>query len=397
MKNIGKMIVGDAAHFSFENRVFNFTILLGTAMSVAGILINLYFGNSFVIDLMFAGCWIVSYYLSRFKSLFGVVSVVSIGILVFAFIPYSWLSSHGSAGAVPYYSIIYVAVICIALKGRLRLFMVASVILIQQFLIIYEVGTIKGGSLAPFLKISLPLGVMTVAMAFLIILYSNTYMKERARSEAYAKTIEEQYKEQLYYMENLEALIYKLKSERHEYNNHLGVIHGLLKNKEADSVTVYASRLIEAAEEYRNIVNIPYSMIRAMLNYKLSGAREEGVELRLDIGVPAALPLNEFDITVILGNLLDNAVEACKTIDEDKRYISLEFNYKPDYLVIRMENPMECEPVLKNGAYQTTKPDFYEHGFGLQNIAYLVSRHNGLMKIEPADGIFRVNIALLTK
>ena len=121
-------------------------------------------------------------------------------------------------------------------------------------------------------------------------------MKEKARSEDYARTIDAQYRQQLYYMENLEELIYKLKSERHDFNNHLGVIFGLLENGETDKVKAYASGLIRAAEKYRSIVNIPYSMLRAMLN-----------------------------------------------------------------------------------------------------IAYLVSRHNGLMRIEPDGGVFKVNIAILAK
>ena len=108
-------------------------------------------------------------------------------------------------------------------------------------------------------------------------------------------------------MENLEEVIYRLKSERHDFNNHLGVIYGLLGNGEKDEATVYASQLVQTAEEYCNIVDLPYSMFR------------------------------------------------------------------------------------------TTKPDLDNHGFGLPNISYLVSRHNGLMKIEQEDGVFSVNIALLAK
>lgn len=397
MRDIGNRLLGDPAHFSFDKRVFHLGILLGTVMTLAAILNNLYLGCSFVIDIIFAGCWIISYYLSRFRGCFGAVSIISIGILVFAFIPYIWISSRGSTGAVHYYAIIFIAVICIVLKGYLRLFMVVSVMLVHQLLILYEAGSIKAIFQISFLKSSFPLSLMTAAMAILIIIYSNTYMKEKERSEAYAKTIEEHYREQLYYMENLEALIYKLKSERHDFNNHLGVIYGLLENGETDKARVYGAQLIKAAEKYRNMVNLPYSMIRAMLNYKLSGAEEEGIRLRLGINVAEGLSLNEFDMTVILGNLLDNAVEACKNVEEDKRYISLDITYKPDYLVIKIENPTDHLPVLKHGDYRTTKPDGENHGFGLGNIAYLVSRYNGLMKIEPEDGIFRVNIALLVK
>ena len=397
MKNIGNRIIGDAAHFSFENRVFNFVSLLGVAMTSAGILSNWYFGTPFIIDLIFAAFLLVSYYHSRFAGGFKVMAVLAVGVLVFAYIPYMWLSSEGSQSAIPYYSLVFIAGICIILQGRIRLIMVVSMMLVDQILIIYEAGSIEAATHMPYSNTSVVLGIMTCGMVVLIILYSNTYMKEKARSEDYAKTIEEQYKQQLYYMENLEELIYKLKSERHDFNNHLGVIYGLLENGETENATTYASQLIKAAEEYHNIADLPYSMIRAMLNYKLSGAREDGVELRLDIRVPEGLPLNELDMTVILGNLLDNAVEACKNVAADKRYIRLELTYKPDYLVLQIENPTNRDPVLKDGVYRTTKQDSEEHGFGLNNIAYLVRRHNGLMKIEPDGGVFKVSIAVLAK
>ncbi len=397
MKNLGNMIVGDAARFSFENRVFNFVSLLGVAMTSAGILSNWYFGTTFIIDLFFAGFCFVSYYLSRFAGGFKVVSVLTVGVLVFAYIPYMWLSSEGSQSAIPYYSIIFIAGICIILRGRMRLIMLVSMMLMDQLLIIIEAGSIEASLHMPYINTSIVLAVMTGGMAVLIIIYSNTYMKEKARSEDYARTIDAQYRQQLYYMENLEELIYKLKSERHDFNNHLGVIFGLLENGETDKVKAYASGLIRAAEKYRNIVNIPYSMLRAMLNYKLSAAEEESITLRLDISVPEGLPINEFDITVILGNLIDNAIEACSHIEEDNRYIALALTYKPDYLVIQIENPTNRDLVLEDGAFRSTKPDFDDHGYGLKNTTYLVSRHNGLMKIEPDGSVFKVNIAILVK
>ena len=91
------------------------------------------------------------------------------------------------------------------------------------------------------LDTSILFSFLTSAMAVLIIIYSNTYRKEKQRSELYSRTIEEQYQQQLYYMESLEELIYKLKSERHDFNNHLGVIYGLLESGESDKASSYVT------------------------------------------------------------------------------------------------------------------------------------------------------------
>jgi len=244
--------------------------------------------------------------------------------------------------------------------------------------------------------LSIHLCVIMVAMAVLIIVYSNTYMNEKARSEKYARTIEEHYQQQFYYMENLEALIYKLKAERHDFNNHLGVIYGLLEGRETDKAGDYTRKLVNAAEEFQNMVYIPYPILRAMLNYKLSSAKEANISLKLNVHIPGELKINEFDVTVILGNLLDNAMEACAAMEEEGRYIDLSILYKPDYLVVRIENPRGEEPVLPEGKIGTTKKDIDNHGFGLKNIEYLVNKHHGLIKIQRENGIFKVNIAILT-
>jgi len=236
--------------------------------------------------------------------------------------------------------------------------------------------------------------VIMAGMAIIMIVYSNTYMKEKERKENYAKNLEEYYLQQLYYMENLEEVIFKLKSERHDFNNHLGVVYGLLQNNDIAKSKKYTAKLIKTADEYRNIVNIPYSMLRAILNYKLSVAKENGIPLKLFINVPANLHLNEFDLTVIIGNLLDNAIEACLLLD-NKGYIELSLFFKPDYLIIQSENPIRNGDEADLGKKRTNKADAENHGFGLNNIEFLVNKHNGLININAQNNTYKVNIAVL--
>ena len=392
---LGDRIIGDALKFSFEERVFHFSILFGAAMTAVGILINLYYGTSALMEAIFTGYWILAYYISRYKRHYKVISVVSVGVLVFAFIPYIWITTRGGDNGAIYYSLVFVAVICILLKGYLRIAMVLSALAVQLILIWFASGDTEGVRKVTDLDTSILFSFLTSAMAVLIIIYSNTYRKEKQRSELYSRTIEEQYQQQLYYMESLEELIYKLKSERHDFNNHLGVIYGLLESGESDKASSYVTRLVKTVEEYQSIVNVPYPMVRAMLNYKLSTAKDENIELKLNINIPKDLDLNEFDLVVILGNLLDNAVEACKRVDTINRYIDLRIIYRPIYLIITVANQASGEPARQDDTFRTTKPDVENHGFGLENIKYLVNKHNGFIKVDPYNGIFKVNIALL--
>jgi sensor histidine kinase YesM len=397
-KAVGKLI-GSAQQFSFEQRIFHFVLLLGVVLTAVGAIMDLYYGISPVMDGVFACFWAAAYYFARFRGSFKAVSPVVFVVLVFIFLPYEWLLNGGILSAMTFYAIFLLAVICIVLSGRLRIVMGSAALAVVLALTLMDAR--KLGTLIGFVQreVSLfdtfiHLFIVMAAVAVMITVYSLTYMKEKARSEAFAKAVEQHYGQQLYYMETLEGVIDRLKSERHDWSNHLGVIYGLLEDGDGVRAKAFASKLIEAAGAYRNIVNVPYSMLRAMLNYKLSAAKERGIALRPDVEIPDGLELEEADLTVIIGNLLDNAMEACAALPEEDRYIRLSIRCKRDYLVIQVENPVSGGGDASGGLGRTSKPDKENHGFGLRNIEYLVNKHSGLMEAGRKDGVFRVNLAL---
>jgi len=401
MRRLADKLVGSAEQFSFEQRIFHFSLLLGAALTAIGASLDVYYRINPTIDLLFTGFWLLSYYFSRFKRYFRQVSALTFTVLVLVFLPYQWIINGGIVSAISFYPIILLAVVCVVLSGRVRMFVVSAMLGAVLFLVGLDAH--KYGSLAALIQRqvtlfepAIHLVIVMVAVAVLLIRYSNTYRKEKERREAYAKAVEQNYRQQLYYMEMLEDVIGRLKSERHDFNHHLGVIYALLEDAEGEKARAYTASLVNAAEKYRSIVSIPYSMLRAMLNYKLSAAKEHGIALRLDVGLPDGLALNEADLTVIAGNLLDNAIEACAAVEEGNRYLSLSLHYKPDYLIIQVENPVNPK-AAHGGTGRTSKPDQENHGFGLRNIEYLANKHSGLMRIEPAPGVFKISLALLVE
>jgi len=398
MRELGKRLIGDENRFTFKHRIFNFVILMSICMATFGALLDIYYRTGIVIDLMFTGCWILTYYFSRFHAHFDIVSKVSIGIFIFAYFPYYWMSSGGISGTFPGFAVIFIAILCIILKDKFRIAMTVSMLAVTVLLVcedVYHYGSPE--NIMNLILSGAQILFVMVAMAILTVFYSGIHMQEKARSEAYARAIEEHYRQQLYYMKNLEELTDRLKSERHDFNHHLGVIYGLLESGDSDKAGEYASQLVTTAGEYHNLVNVPYPMVRAMLNYKLSAAKDKNIRLKLHVGIPEGLALPEFDLTVILGNLLDNAVEACMTVGEGDRYIGLNMLYKPDYLIIQTENPVNEASEPQHGSRKTTKSDTENHGYGLRNIEFLAHKHNGFMKTARENGVFNVDVAILTE
>jgi sensor histidine kinase YesM len=398
MRELGNRLIGDENSFSFEQRIFNFVLLLSICMTVFGTLLDIHYGIGIWVDLMFVGCWILTYYFSRVHAHFDIVSKISIGIFIFAFFPCYWMSSGGISGTIPCFAVLFIAILCIISKGNFRIAMTISMLAVTVLLVCGDFhlnGSTK--NIMDLIFAGVQILFIMGAMAILTVFYSGIHMKEKARSEAYARTIEEHYRQQLYYMKNLEEMTDRLKSERHDFNHHLGVIYGLLESGDANKAGEYASQLVKTAGNYQKLVNVPYPMVRAMLNYKLSAAKEKNIRLKLHVGIPEGLALQEFDLTVILGNLLDNAVEACMTVDENDRTIGFNMFYKPDYLIIQTENPVNDASKPQNGSHRTTKSDAENHGYGLRNIEFLAQKHNGFMKTARENGVFKVDVALLTE
>lgn len=402
MKDSGNKLIGDPVSFTFEHRMLNFILILAMFMSFLGAVLDLMMWELrwfwFIVGIV----WVIMFYISRIKGQYKMISVLSFTFLIYICFPYNWLINAGSRGPFSYYALIFIVIMGTILRGwsqNILIFSMIGVVLIllglehyfPDLIIAYESQSLR------FLDINIHLTITMCVAAVLIIVYSRTFRREKQRSEEYAETIEEYYRQQLYYMENLEKVIFKLKSERHDFNHRLGVIYGLVEQREFDKLADYTQKLVKNSEGFQNIVNIPYSMIRAILNYKLSAAREEGIKVSLNIDIPPGLELNEFDITIILGNLLDNALKACRELSGEERYIELDLGYKPDYLVVKVKNPMVGKVDLEKKRIRVGSSQEGKHGFGLNNIENLVKKHDGFMKIEQKNNSFKVNIALLVE
>jgi hypothetical protein len=118
-------------------------MLLGIFMTSFGTVMDLYYRVNILIDLVFVGCWILTYYFSRFRGSFKIISVVSCCVFVFAFFPYNWIASCGSAGVLPYYAIVFMANISIILAGRFRMMMILSLLAVELLLICRDAQNIN--------------------------------------------------------------------------------------------------------------------------------------------------------------------------------------------------------------------------------------------------------------
>lgn len=128
------------------------------------------------------------------------------------------------------------------------------------------------------------------------------------------------------------------------------------------------------------------------MNYMLNRAKTVLNHVNYEINIPKELAIRSFDLNVIVGNLLENAIESAEQSKE--RWLELFLNYERGMLFIRVRNSYDNAIKRKGEIYITTKKEKRIHGIGLQNVKNVVDTYKGDMQISDKDNIFDVKIIL---
>ena len=219
----------------------------------------------------------------------------------------------------------------------------------------------------------------------------------QSQREVIWKMREEEFHKKDFYMKSMNDILQTIRSQRHDLNNYLSTLYGLIYLERFEESKKYITEVNDRITNMDNIVETSHPIITALVSLKKSKAFEDDIDIKLDIDLPENLPIDFVDLSIIIGNLLDNAIEACQQVKEGQREIELSMYVKEDYLVIKMKNTkLESERLRTDkitGRF-TTKSKHEDHGFGLGNVEYVVKQYNGIIKIEDLANEFIVDIGL---
>ena len=164
--------------------------------------------------------------------------------------------------------------------------------------------------------------------------------------------------------EEVENMYRQMRGVNHDLKHHIQTMKAHLIMNQYKELEEYLNELDEDLDIVDTVIKTGNIRIDAVLNSKLAVARARGININAKAIVPAELEINEVDICVIIGNLLDNAIEACeKEKEKDKQFIRVYIDILKQQLYIYISNSM-TDDIQKSGErYITTKNG--SHGFGL--------------------------------
>jgi two-component system, LytTR family, sensor histidine kinase AgrC len=188
--------------------------------------------------------------------------------------------------------------------------------------------------------------------------------------------------------------IYKqMRGWRHDYHNHIQSMkayRALGKNEEIDD---YLNSLETDLTSVDTLIKSGNVMVDAILNSKLSLAKSRSISVNAKAIVPKNIAISEIDLCVIIGNLLDNAIEACLRIDDvTKRFIRVYMDLKRDNLYLSVMNSSGGKIQMHDGRYISNKG--VNHGFGLMRVDKIVDKYTGYIKRRDEDGAFTSEVML---
>lgn len=180
----------------------------------------------------------------------------------------------------------------------------------------------------------------------------------------------------------------------HDLHNHIEVLCHCLDEGDLGAARRYCQDLRGPVEEMAHTVWTGDPAVDHLITSKTAQAQALGAQTQVNVEFPRNTDIRGVDLTAILGNLLDNALEALAAAPADRRLLRLTIRRIQQTLIIKVENSYGQAPRRDQGALVSAKKDRTRHGWGLKSVQAAAERYEGVLQTDWADGVFRAVVTL---
>ncbi len=191
------------------------------------------------------------------------------------------------------------------------------------------------------------------------------------------------------YSAEVENMYTKMRGWRHDYRHHIQAMKIHAASGEYEEIARYLDMLDDDLTNVETVVKTGNRMADAILNSKLSLAAEKEITVKAEAKIPVSLTVSELDLCIIIGNLLDNAIDACMELPASERLIRVYMEMKGNYLYLSLLNTAGGR---KKRGFKSTKGK--GRGLGLRRIDSTVRKYGGYVTRASEDNAFSTEILL---
>ncbi len=191
----------------------------------------------------------------------------------------------------------------------------------------------------------------------------------------------------------VESMYRKMRGWRHDYHNHIQTLKAHMELQHYKEAEDYLTMLAEDLTTVDTVIKTGNVMVDAILNSKLALLREREIKVDVTAVVPHEVAIAGIDLSVLIGNLLDNAMEACEQMEcREERFVRIYIDILKKQLYISVTNSMQGRAARKGAHYRSNKQGL--HGFGLLRIDSIVAKYHGYLNRQSESGVFATEVML---
>lgn len=183
----------------------------------------------------------------------------------------------------------------------------------------------------------------------------------------------------------------EMKKLKHDFQNELAIINDLIENKKYDKAEAYISELLVFIEKSAAVCYTGNEAIDSLVNIKIKIAERYNIRFTVKIKLYSVLEVNSMEMCRIIGNALDNAIEACCNITNVERFIFLSFKEVDENVLLEISNSSEY---TDTNDLTSSKSDKRLHGYGVQSICSSAERIGGTICFKYEDGVFTFKLLM---
>lgn len=203
---------------------------------------------------------------------------------------------------------------------------------------------------------------------------------ERFQSELIEKQVRE-----------IQNMYKQVRGWRHDYRNYIQNMKIQLAQGNYAELDSYLDSLADDLNTVDTVIKTGNVMADAILNSKLSVAEKLNIRLNVKANIPNSIPLSDVELCALLGNLLDNAAEACAKLPESERFMRIYIGCLKNHLYMSVQNSSgDVKKVA--GRYLSTKQSEGEHGYGIFRIDRVAKKYGGYVNRQNEEGVFATEI-----
>lgn len=234
--------------------------------------------------------------------------------------------------------------------------------------------------------------VISIVIINVITFYLFTMLNKRHNELLQFSKLQVQVAQQSKSLNDLKELSLEMRKIRHDMTKYLDITSNLISSGKSEEALRYLEKIqTEKIDHTFHSIITSSDVINALLNTKFSYCKKHGIDFVYQITANVST-FSEMDLSVLLGNLLDNAIEAAEKCEQP--FVKITICESKAYLVVIVTNSIVSSVLKENPDFKTTKKDKQHHGLGLLTVKDIVEKYDGIFNIDEEGSSLFVDVRL---